>query len=577
MAALRTLPGVLPRLEQLRIRDVGVIDDVLLELAPGLNVLTGETGAGKTMVVSALELLRGIRADADRVRVGAGAAVVEGRIHPTPEAARDWAGDGDDDLVVAREVLAEPGGARSRARIGGRLAAVSALAEVMDALVEVHGQSDTVRLSAPAVQRDLLDRFGGAPVLAVRSGYDAAFRAWRSAVAELEELQRDDRSRARELDRLRFELTEIDEVAPEAGEDARVAGELARLEHAEALIEAAASATAALNADGGARDSLGLAVAGLRAVSSLDEELDALRGRAEGLAAEVQELGLELGAYTESLALDPARLEQLRERRAALAGLTRKYGPDLASVLEWADGTRAELTALEGGEERARALAADVDRLRVEVATAGESLREARAAAGARLASEIQSHLGELAMESATMEVQVRAAEPGPHGADSVTFALAANPGTPLLPLHKAASGGERSRVALAVRLALADVDATPVIVFDEVDAGIGGAVATQVGRKLARLARGRQVLCVTHLAQLAAFADAHFAVEKDTVQGAGAAAGTAAKVRRLEEPERIVELSRMLSGSPESALAAGHAGELRAAALADLSAAEAS
>jgi DNA repair protein RecN (Recombination protein N) len=562
---------VLPTLEELRIRDVGVIDEVTLHLAHGLNVLTGETGAGKTMVVSALELLRGARADADRVRAGAGTAVVEGRIHPVPEHAGEWAGPGDDDLVVAREVTSEGGGTRSRARIGGRLAAVSALAEVMDALVEVHGQSDSARLASPALQRDLLDRFGGPAVAAAVADYRAAHDAWRSAEDEQAALRRDARDRARELDRLRFELGEIDTVEPEPGEDEQLDTELRRLEHAEALTSAAAGAAAAVADDGGARDALGSAVAALRAVAGVDEELEVLRGRAEGLAAEAQDLAMELARYAESVALDPERLEHLRGRRSALAGLTRKYGPDLGAVLAFAEEARADLRRLEGGEDREASLAGEVAELRAEVERTGGVLRRSRAAAGERLEKEVEGHLAELAMAGARMSVAVEEAEPGPAGADRVTYGLAANPGEPLLPLAKAASGGERSRVALAVRLALADVDATPIVVFDEVDAGIGGAVALEVGRKLAALARGRQVLCVTHLAQLAAYADAHFLVEKgatDTIDGTR----TSATVRRLEEGERATELSRMLSGSPDSALAAGHAAELRAAALAETS-----
>jgi DNA repair protein RecN (Recombination protein N) len=543
---------------------------VTLTLAPGLNVLTGETGAGKTMVVSALQLLRGGRADADRVRAGAGTAVVEGRIHPVPTDARSWVDDADDDLVVTREVVADGAATRSRARIGGRLAPVSALAEVMAAVVEVHGQSDSARLASAGLQRELLDRFGGDDVAGGLTVYRDAYDALRAAEAELARLRADARDRARELDRLGFELAEIDAVAPEPGEDERIDVELRRLEHAEALTSAAAVAAGAIADDGGARDALGAAVASLRGVAGVDDDLEVLRVRAEGVAAEAQDLALELGRYGDGLAPDPERLEALRARRGALHGLTRKYGPDLAAVLAVAEETRARLADLLGGEDRAAALAEEVMALRQRVDAAGERLRALRVAAGRRLADEVEGHLHELAMTGARMEVAVDPAEPGPAGADRVSFGLAANPGEPLLSLAKAASGGEHSRVALSVRLALAEVDATPVLVFDEVDAGIGGAVALEVGRKLARLARGRQVLCVTHLAQLAAYADAHFVVEKGSDATADGALRTVAGVRRLAEPDRLVELSRMLSGSPDSALAAGHAAELRAAAVAE-------
>jgi DNA repair protein RecN (Recombination protein N) len=542
-------------LEELLIRDLGVIEEVALELAPGLNVLTGETGAGKTMVVSALELLLGARADADQVRAGAGSALVEGRLRPPPAAAGEWLGDGDDELIVSREVSA----GRSRARLGGRMAPASALGEVVGASVEVHGQSDTVRLAAPTTQRDLLDRSGGAPLAERRDVYAQAYEGWRAAAAELETLRGSERDRAREADRLAFEVAEIDGVAPVAGEEDSLDAELRRLEHAEALVGAASTAAAALTGEGAARDALGGGVAALRAVAGVDDELEALRKRIEGLAVEAQELGLDLSAYAEGLEVDPLRLEQLRARRAALGGLTRKYGPDSAAVVAYADEARIRLAQLRGGDERADALAVQVDALRARVDDHAAALSAARRAAGERLAAAVHTHLADLAMPAARLTVAVEAAEPGPTGADRVSFLLAANEGEPSLPLGKAASGGERSRLALALRLALADADDTAVLVFDEVDAGVGGAVALDLARKLARLARGRQVLCVTHLAQLAAFADAHFVVAKGTAAGR-----TSATVRRLDDAERVTELSRLLSGTPDSARAAAHAAELR-------------
>ena len=551
-------------LDELHIRDVGVIADVTVELDGGLNVLTGETGAGKTMVVAALELLLGARADADQVRAGADRALVEGRLSPPPEAAEGWVDPEETELVVSREI----GGARSRARLGGRLAPASALAEVLGEVVEVHGQSDAQRLSAPGVQRELLDRSGGAPLAEAKADYGEAYRRWRAADAELRELAEGERDRAREIDRLRFELDEIDAVAPEPGEEEALEAELRRLEHAETLAEAARGAAAALTDDGGGRDALGAAVATLRATAGVDADLDALAERLDGLAAEVQDVGFELASYAEGVEHDPARLEALRERRAALAGLSRKYGPDAAAVAAYAEEARTRLGALEGGDARSAVLAEEVEALLGARDDAAETLRAARVEAGARLADAVGGHLADLAMADAAMTVEVAPAEPAVHGADRVTFLLAANAGSPALPLAKAASGGERSRVALAVRLALADADATPVLVFDEVDAGVGGATALAVGEKLARLARGRQVLCVTHLAQLAAHADCHLVVDKRAVEDR-----TEATVRRVEEGERVTELSRMLSGDPDSAAAGTHAAELLASARATLAA----
>ena len=553
-------------LEELRISGIGVIDEVTLELADGLNVVTGETGAGKTILVSSLQLLRGGRADGDMVRHGAARGVVEGRFHPVPADAGEWVEQDEEDLLVGREVIADASGARSRARVGGRLAPVSALAQTVGALVEIHAQSDAVKLADPAVQRDLLDRSGGPAVTEARSAYEACFDAWRAASDELAELTASTRDRAREIDRLRFELEEIDAVAPQAGEEERIDAELARLEHAEALIAAAQHAGQLLVADGGGRDALGACLQVLRGVESLDPELDELRVRADGLTAEVQDLGLALTAYAERTDLDPARLEELRERRGLIGQLARKYGPDAEAIGAYADEARQRLSTLEGGQDRLEELEVAVDRCLADAQRAATVLGDRRREAGARLREQVEAHLEDLAMASARFTVELEEIDLGPHGAERVRFLLAANPGESELPLAKAASGGERSRIALAVRLALADADDTSVLVFDEVDAGIGGATATEVGRKLADLAKGRQVLCVTHLAQLAAFADRHFVVEKRAEDGR-----TVAEVRDLPESERSTELSRMLSGSPDSVMASGHAAELRAAARAHL------
>ena len=551
-------------LTELRIRNVGVIDDVTLTLGPGLNVLTGETGAGKTMVVSALELLLGGRADGDRVRAGTGAAVVEGALNPPPDNAAEWLDDGDDELIVAREVHAGgEAGTRSKARLGGRMAPVSALAACVGAAVELHGQSDTSKLATPAVQRDVLDRFGGPSLAAALAAYTRCFAEWTEAKRELEALRSSTRDRAREADRLRFELDEIDAVAPIPGEDATLIADLSRLEHAEALSAAAAAAAAALSDDGGARDALAGAAASLEAASGHDPALDDLARRVVSLLAEAEDVGLELRRYLSGMEADPALLDALRDRHAALVRLSRKYGEtepgavDVDGVLGYAERARAHLMTLDSGDERAAELAADVARLADALHADAQRLTDERNAAGKRLAEAVAQHLAELAMAGARLEVAVEPTEPSMTGANRVTFLLAANPGEPLLPLGKAASGGERSRVALALRLALADADQTPVLVFDEVDAGIGGATANAVGSKLAKLAAGRQVLCVTHLPQLAAYADVHFAVTKRS-----AGERTVAAVERLDDHGRVHELSRMLSGS-ETGVAAEHAAEL--------------
>ncbi len=549
-------------LEELHIRDIGVIEEVTLELRPGLNVLTGETGAGKTMVVAALELLLGARADSDQVRADASRALVEGRFCPVPEAGAEWVDDEDQDLVVSRELQSS----RSRGRLGGRLAPASTLAEVVGQVVEIHGQHDSARLSSASAQRALLDRCGGTELSAALDGYRDAYETWHALREELSTLEDGRRDRAREIDRLTFECEEIEAVAPIAGEDEELDAELARLEHAESLLDAAWAGAGALNADGGARDVLGGAVEALRAVEDVDTTLTALQLRLEGIAAEAQDLGMELERYGDGLTLDPERLDELRDRRMAISRLARKYGADAAAIAAYGAQARAQLTALEGGDDRIGALRDEVASAREAVGGAAEGLRKARRAAADELVEAVERHLADLAMPDAAMQVDIEAIEPGPHGADRVTFLLAANPGQPALPLAKAASGGERSRVALAVRLALADADETPVLVFDEVDAGVGGATALAVGEKLARLASGRQVLCVTHLAQLAAYADAHFVVAKTSTGGQ-----TRASVRGAEGEERLAELARMLSGATDSSAAATHAAELLESARASL------
>ena len=549
-------------LSELSIRNIGVIDEVTLDLPPGLVVLTGETGAGKTMVVSALELLLGGRADSERVRAGTGTAVVEARLVPPPPQAAEWV-DGDDELIVRREVSAE-GATRSRVRINGRMAPVSALTDCVAGSVELHGQSDSARLADPTIQRRLLDRYGGAPLQEAAAAYVERFRAWKDAAAELEALTTGARERAREADRLRFELDEIDAVAPDAADAAELPAELRRLEHAETLTASAATAMGAVNDDGGARDSLAAAAAALRAMAGVDADLDALADRVDSLTVEVQELGLDVAAYAEGLEVDPLRLEQLRERHAALARLSRKYGSgvglelDPEGVVAYAEGARQRLQELDGGDDRAAQLADELRDLDRDMRAAAGTLRQQRTAAAGRLTAAVDAHLTELGMPGARIAVLVEPADPSTSGADAVSFLLSANQGEPALSLAKAASGGERSRVALAIRAALADADDTPVLVFDEVDAGIGGETALAVGRMLARLAAGRQVLCVTHLAQLAAFADAHFVVTKTTVHDR-----TVASLQRLVAGERVTELSRMLSGTPNSERAAQHAAEL--------------
>jgi DNA repair protein RecN (Recombination protein N) len=553
-------------IDELHIRGLGVIEDASLRLAPGLTVVTGETGAGKTMLVTALELLLGARADSGLVRSGADAALAEAVIAPPPAEAADWVGEGDEELVVSREI---PADGRSRARIGGRLAPVSALAEVLGRHVEVHAQHEHVRLTRPEVQRQLLDRYAGDPHGRTLAAYREAHTAWRELTRRRDRLEADARERARELDRLRFEVAEIDaaQLDPDADED--LGRELELLAHAEEVQLAAATAAGALGSEG-AQEPLGVAVDALRRLAVDDATLDELRGRADALAAEASELAADVRAFGEATEADPHRLAALQERQALVRQLTRKYGADVSAVLAYADEARMRLEALEAEE----ADAGDLDRQLVDAEERlrglAEDVRRGRRTAAGRLAEVVDGHLADLAMPHGRFQVEVEPLDDGEltaDGGDRVTFLLAPNPGEPARPLAQASSGGERSRVSLAVEVALADIDDASVLVFDEVDAGIGGATAMAVGEKLARLAAGgagraRQVLCVTHLAQLAAFADVHHVVEKGLRDGR-----TVTTTRQVAADDRVPELSRMLGGDAAATAGLEHARELLAVA----------
>ena len=569
-------------LTELRIRDLGVIDRATLEVSTGLNVLTGETGAGKTMVVDALSLLLGERADPGQVRAGRPAAEVEGRLllagDKEAAAALAAAGSSDDDgeVIVARQVLAE---GRSRAQLQGRMTTVAAIGEVVRPLVEVHGQHEFQRLLRPGVQRELLDRFAGPPVLEPLAAFAAGWRRLRSVSRELNELAARARDRAREADLLRYQLQEIETAGVRVGELAELEAEAERLANAEALRQAAGLAhwlLAGEDDEGGGAAALAAAARAVRGPGGHDPALQELAGRAEALALEVADLASALRAYTEAVLVDPERLDQVQARIGELRDLFRKYGDDEAAVLAFAARAAASLAELEGRTLHSEALEAEAATLRAELTELGASVSARRAEAAARLAAAVQAELADLAMPAAQVRVPVeqdddpaglpvgeRRLAAGEHGLDRVEFQLAAHDGAPLRPLGRAASGGELSRVMLALRVVLAGVDRTPTLVFDEVDAGVGGRTAAAVGRRLAQLARHHQVLVVTHLPQIAAFADRHFAVEKQSAAGA-----TTTAVRTLEDSgSRRVELSRMLAGMEGSDAAQAHAEELLAAA----------
>jgi DNA repair protein RecN (Recombination protein N) len=562
-------------LEEVRITGLGVIDDAVLELSAGFTALTGETGAGKTMVVTALGLLFGGRADPARVRPGAARAAVEGRLLVSAEVAReveDAGGDLDDNgssLVLSRSVSAE---GRSRAFAGGHSVPVSLLQVLADDLVAVHGQADQQQLLKPGRQRDALDRFGGPELAAALSDYRRVYNRHRAVREDLEALTQAERERSAEAETLRLGLAEVEAVSPVAGEDAALLADEEKLANADALHAAATTAHEALLGDPASASVdasdvvtlLGIAGRALEPVRPHDPLLAGLADRLSEASYLISDVAGELASYTESLDSDPARLAAVQERRATLGRLIRAYGApsgDVAAVLDWAKQAGSRLAELEGDNDKVAALADEEALLRGEVASRAGQLTALRSAAAERFGSEVTAELTALAMPHGSLTAAISELDaPGPHGADDVEIRLAAHPGAPALPLNKGASGGELSRVMLAIEVVFAGADPVPTFVFDEVDAGVGGKAAVEIGRRLAQLARSSQVIVVTHLPQVAAFADNHLVVEKS-----GDGLVTASGVVRLNRAGRVRELSRMLGGLEESEFGQAHAEELLA------------
>jgi DNA repair protein RecN (Recombination protein N) len=551
-------------IEELRIRDLGVIADTTLPLHPGFNVLTGETGAGKTMVVTALGLLLGSRADPGLVRAGATAATVDGLLHVDAdgEAARlalEAGGEIDDEaLLLARSV---PADGRARAWVGGRAVPVSVLGAVTEQQVTVHGQSDQLRLRSTAHQRALLDGYAGADHLALLERYRVAYDEVRTLRARLDEVEAQARERAQEAQMLRLALAEYDRVSPVEGEDAELHEEWQRLAHADELQRAAQESLAAVAGDDdgstpGAQGLLAAARASLEAVRDHDPRAAELADRAAELTYLASDLGLDLAGYASGIDADPARLADVDARRNDLTPLLRSHG-DLSAAAAWAVRSRARLDELDddGLPQRLR------QQLETAVAAldglAGEVHRSRREAA-ARLGEAVTGELASLALARARMLVEVTRTDPGPDGADEVVFLLASHSGAEPRPLARSASGGELSRVMLAVEVVTTAEQPVGTYVFDEVDSGVGGEAAVEIGRRLARLARGGQVVVVTHLPQVAAFADHHLVVTK-----ADDGTGTVSDVRAVTGDGRVQEIARMLAGLGSSSTAAAHAQEL--------------
>lgn len=563
-------------IEEISIRDLGVIGEARLPLGPGFTALTGETGAGKTMVVTALGLLLGERSDSGAVRSGSPQAVVEGHwdvpaVGPVADRVRDAGGDLDESpdgraqLILGRSVGSD---GRSRATVGGRAAPVGVLGEIGEHLVIVHGQSEQIRLKSAVAQREALDRFAGVPLSTLLGDYQDAFQRWQTNRSELDLLIAERDRRVREADDLRQAMAEIEAAAPQRGEDVALAEQAERLTNLEDLRLAATEAREAVSAQSDARapgdgtDATALVDAARRSLDRVVGHDASLAPIGEQLAAvsfALAEISGLLSSYLGSLDADGAReLEGIQERRFTLGALVRRYGPTIDDVVDYLETGSTRLLELDSDADRIELLGLEVEAGLARVHELAAGLSELRREAATQLEGAVSDELQALAMPDARLTIEVAERELTMTGRDQVAILLQPHPGAEPRPLAKGASGGELSRVMLAIEVVLAGSDPVPTFVFDEVDAGVGGASATEIGRRLARLAQTAQVIVVTHLAQVAAFSNNHLVVEKGTD-----GAVTTSNVRLVHADDRALEMARLLSGSPDSEHALAHAREL--------------
>ena len=555
-------------IEEISIRNLGVIGEARLPLGPGFTAVTGETGAGKTMVVTALGLLLGERADSGIIRSGSDQAVIEGRWQidaggAVADRVRDAGGELDgSELILGRSVSSE---GRSRATVGGRSAPVSVLGELSPYLVVLHGQSDQVRLRSATAQREALDRFAGHEFAALLAEYQAVFRGWQEHQGDLDVLVAEQDRRLNEAEELGAAIAEIEAIEPQRNEDAELTARADRLTNLEALRSAASEAHEALSSESPdeARDVSSLLALARRQLERVTEYDGSLGPIAEGIATAsitIAELSGQLSSYLAGLDADGGReLETVQERRAQLSGLVRRFGPTLDEAIDYLDSGSARLLELENDSTRIESLRTEVDRDRERVVELAARLSDIRTANARRLGQRVTRELGALAMPNATVSVLVEdRSDYSPTGKDTVSFLLQPHVGAEPRALGKGASGGELSRVMLAIEVVIAGGDSVPTFVFDEIDAGVGGASAIEIGRRLARLSRTAQVIVVTHLAQVAAFATNHLRVVKDSAGNV-----TASSVEKLDGEDRIAEMARLLSGLPDSESGLAHAREL--------------
>lgn len=555
-------------LVEISIRNFALIDNVRLALSPGLNVLTGETGAGKSIIIDAVELALGARASAEVIRTGADRAVVDVvfDIMHNPELGRLLAemglGDAaDPTLVVSREI---PADGRATCRVNGRTVNLSTLRQITERLIDIHGQHEHQSLLKPERHIDLLDSFGGEEAASLRSEVAAAYRTWQGTLDEIRSLAGDERDRARRVDLLRFQAEEIERAKLREGEEEGLQGERRLLANAEKRHEAAARAYACLYAgEGGgptsAHDQIGRALAALEEIAAVDPSVAPMVETVRQAAFQLDDVSRDIRQYRDAVFFDPGRLAEVEARLDLISQLKRKYGSSEAEILAFGQKAREELQRLENSAELLAELERQAQEQREALVARARGLSDLRRRVAEGLEKAIESSLGDLGMKKTRFVVSFEPEDPpGPRGAEKVEFLFSPNPGEPPKPLSRIASGGEMSRVMLALKAILAETDEISTMIFDEIDTGVGGGAAQAVGEKLAAIALSRQVVCVTHLARVASLADAHHFIVKETANGR-----TETRVKTLTAEERVEEVARMLAGHPPTPITLAHAKEM--------------
>jgi len=554
-------------IQQLYVQDFAVIDKLDLEFGPGLNILTGETGAGKSIIVAAMNVVLGERADAEAIRSGCDRSIIEAVLDVSQlsrnaldalEAAGFALEDGR--MVVSRQIQKS---GKSQCRINGRPAPVSLLKGITDDLVDIHGQHDHQSLLKVACHLDILDEWCGEEALSLRAQVADRYERLRGLQSELRQLESDQRERARTIDLYRFQIEEIANARLRPGEEEELLADRARLANAEKLHAAASTAFEALGdraQDVCALDKLSQAVDALQGLAELDPGLQTVTGSLQSALYEVEDATRELRAYRDAVEFNPGRLESVEQRFDLLHTLKRKYGDSIEEILNYAQGLERKLDALTYSEERSGELSEEIERAQSQVMELAKRLSDLRRKGGTAFAQRIVKELESLSMPKAVFEVAQGAQELDARGIDKAEFLISTNPGEPVKPLARIASGGEMSRVMLAVKSVMASVDSLPTLIFDEIDVGVGARTAEVIGEKLELLSKNSQILCITHLPQIASRPADHFYIEKQLSDRR-----TVVRVRRLSDEERVAELARMLGGAKPSDTAVRHAREMLA------------